>query len=107
MFGQLSGSDPSERSVQKIVWLNMSNIRFPTLAPIIGGAVKKKRLELGLTLAQLGDATGIDRSRIWRFENGVRQLGLSKLGILLDYLDLEVMVQVRAKKKQKKPTPPL
>ncbi|MDF8366200.1 helix-turn-helix transcriptional regulator [Weissella paramesenteroides] len=52
--------------------------------------LKALRKDKNLTLVQLGNATGILPSNISRYENGLREPGISMLVKLADYFDVSV-----------------
>lgn len=52
--------------------------------------IKAIRLELGLTQIQVSNETGIDQSRISKYETGELQPDLEKLGILANYYQVSI-----------------
>ncbi len=50
----------------------------PDLA-MIGENIRKRREALGMSQTELALATGINRGRLSEYENGVREMGISKL----------------------------
>ena len=53
----------------------------------LGEKIKKRRLELGLTLEKVGNAVGVHKSTIKRWEDGdIRSLGADKLTALANIL---------------------
>jgi transcriptional regulator with XRE-family HTH domain len=53
----------------------------------VGQAIARRRKKLGLTQAQLADATGIDRGHISRLEAGIFQPTLPTLARIADALE--------------------
>lgn len=66
---------------------------------MIGEKIKHRRLDLGLTLEQVGDSVGVGKSTVRRWENGmIKNIGLSNLkllakalGVSVEYLTEEVL----------------
>lgn len=52
--------------------------------------LRAARIEKGLSVSDLAQATGVDRTSISNYENGNRGLGPDKLKILADHLGLTV-----------------
>lgn len=52
--------------------------------------IKAIRNELGLTQNQVSNDTGIDQSRISKYESGELQPDLEKLGILANYYEVSI-----------------
>ena len=60
----------------------------------LGFEIRKKRLALGLTQAQLADAAGVSRTTLNQFESGIfPDLGVRKVLSLLDQLGMTLAVQ--------------
>ena len=60
----------------------------------LGFEIRKKRLALGLTQAQLADTAGVSRTTVNQFESGIfPDLGVRKVISLLDQLGLTLDVQ--------------
>ncbi len=52
--------------------------------------LKAKREELGLSQSQMSADTGIDQSRISKYERGELEPNLEKLGIIANYLEVSI-----------------
>lgn len=52
--------------------------------------IKSIRTELGLTQGEVSKDTGIDQSRISKYESGELQPDLDKLGILANYYQISI-----------------
>ncbi len=68
-------------------------VNAPTMdVKALGGEIRKLRVARGLSLAELGRAARLDRSDLWRIENGTgpRQVGWDRLERLASALGVEV-----------------
>jgi len=55
----------------------------------IGAMIKEKRLALGLTLEEVGDAVGVGKSTVRKWENGlIKNMGRDKVAALAKVLGL-------------------
>lgn len=55
----------------------------------IGAMIKDKRLALGLTLEEVGDAVGVGKSTVRKWENGmIKNMGRDKVAALAKVLGL-------------------
>lgn len=54
--------------------------------------ISRKRKELGLTLQQIGEATGVDKGTVKRWESGeIRYIRMDKLEALGNILQMDTM----------------
>ncbi len=54
----------------------------------IGGRIKARRLEIGMTQEQLAEKMGVTYQQIQRYENGVNKLNVEQLQIIADSLTI-------------------
>ncbi len=60
-----------------------------------GEVIRHRRKELGLTLEQIGDAMGVNKSTIHKWENGiVENMRRDKIGMLADILQIEPIMLI-------------
>jgi transcriptional regulator with XRE-family HTH domain len=57
--------------------------------------VKREMRRQKLTAYAIAEATGINRSTIYQWLRGTREIGEVKLGLILDALSLEVVPKIR------------
>jgi transcriptional regulator with XRE-family HTH domain len=55
---------------------------------VFGDAVRRRRLELGLSQEQLADKSGLHRTYIGDIERGHRNISLKSITLLIDALEL-------------------
>ncbi|MFO1070418.1 MAG: helix-turn-helix transcriptional regulator [Geminicoccaceae bacterium] len=56
----------------------------------IGERIRQRRLELGLTLQQLGDTLGCTYQQLQKFESGANRIGASQLHLLARRLEVPI-----------------
>ncbi len=56
----------------------------------LGAAIRKRRVEQGLSQERLALMVGSSKSHIWRIETGRVGIGLDDLGRIADALDIRV-----------------
>jgi transcriptional regulator with XRE-family HTH domain len=56
----------------------------------VGKRIRERRLELGLSQAQLGDLIGVTFQQIQKYELGINRIGASRLGRAADALQVKV-----------------
>lgn len=57
---------------------------------ILGGKIKQRRKELGLTMQELADRTGYSKSSISYIEKGLRDVPLDKLQEISNALNVDI-----------------
>lgn len=75
---------------------------YETTFESIGKLIKKKREDLGWTLQELADRSGLPgfkKQDIWRFENGKRYPSRVTLNKILTALDSELFITLKDKEK--------
>ncbi len=66
-------------------------MRDEDLSRVIGNAIRRRREELGLKLAQLGERLGISESMLSRVENGQRGLDSTMLRAVAQVLEMPMV----------------
>jgi len=63
----------------------------------IGAMIKDKRLALGLTLEEVGDAVGVGKSTVRKWENGmIKNMGRDKVAALAKVLGLSPALLIQS-----------
>jgi transcriptional regulator with XRE-family HTH domain len=76
----------------KLVWYNIIRIKFQKGGTYveIGKLINKKRLELGLTLEEVGNAVGVSKSTVKKWEDGyISNMKRDKISELAKILHLD------------------
>lgn len=63
----------------------------------LGKLARLRRRELGLTQADVSDLTGLSKRLIGEIERGKEHVGIDKLLVLFDVLNMTMLVQVEGK----------
>lgn len=56
----------------------------------IGGRIKKRRIELGISQEKLADALSVTYQQVQRYENGTNRLNVENIQLIADALSLPV-----------------
>ena len=56
----------------------------------IGGRIKKRRIELGISQEKLADLLGVTYQQVQRYENGTNRLNVENIQLIADILSLPV-----------------
>lgn len=56
----------------------------------IGGRIKKRRLELGISQEKLADVLGVTYQQVQRYENGTNRLNVENIQLIADILSVPV-----------------
>lgn len=67
-----------------------AKLAFNTSLIMIGENIRKRRETMGMSQTELANEVGIERARISEYENGVRDMRLSKLHGIAHALDCEM-----------------
>jgi transcriptional regulator with XRE-family HTH domain len=59
-----------------------------TMARIMGGCARRRRSELGMSLAELADAAGLHLNTVWNFERGLVEPSVSTTYLIYRGLDV-------------------
>ena len=73
----------------------------------IGRKLQEKRLELGMTLEQVGDAVGVGKSTVRKWENGmIKNMGRDKIEALAKVLNMDPLDFFQTSTVKKQAFPP-
>ncbi|MFZ3114208.1 MAG: helix-turn-helix transcriptional regulator [Syntrophales bacterium] len=56
----------------------------------IGGRIKKRRVELGISQEKLADVLGVTYQQVQRYENGTNRLNVENIQLIADILSVPV-----------------
>lgn len=56
----------------------------------IGGRIKKRRIELGISQEKLADVLGVTYQQVQRYENGANRLNVENIQLIADILSVPV-----------------
>lgn len=74
---------------------------------LIGSIIHDRRIELGLTLEQVGNSVGVSKSTVKKWESGfISNMGRDKIAALAKCLDLNPIVLVTGSSTEEQKQPP-